>query len=156
MQTFLPSADFKECAQNLDRKRLMKQRVENLQILKSLAGLYASGAWSNHPAVRMWQGHEDWLLAYNEEIIKEVIRRGYKDNTLETFHSVFQDHFWGVESETPWWLGNEAVHYSHRGRLYEKDPDEYRFFEVFSDYRDMGYICCPTCNYFWPTHVEEN
>ena len=76
MQTFLPSYDFAECAKSLDRKRLMKQRVENLQILKSLAGLYESGAWSNHPAVKMWEGHEDWLFLYNEEIIKEVISRG--------------------------------------------------------------------------------
>ena len=35
MQTFLPEADFQDSAKHLDRKRLIKQSVENLQILKS-------------------------------------------------------------------------------------------------------------------------
>ena len=63
MQTFLPHRDFAKTAKHLDRKRLIKQSVENLQILKSLAGLYGeTGAWRNHPAVKMWKGHEDFLL----------------------------------------------------------------------------------------------
>jgi len=37
MQTFLPEADFEQTAKHLDRKRLIKQSVENLQVLKSLA-----------------------------------------------------------------------------------------------------------------------
>lgn len=36
MQTFLPYTDFKSCARVLDDKRLGKQRVECLQILKAL------------------------------------------------------------------------------------------------------------------------
>jgi len=32
MQTFLPEADFAETAKHLDRKRLIKQSVENLQV----------------------------------------------------------------------------------------------------------------------------
>ncbi len=54
MQTFLPEADFAKTAKHLDRKRLIKQSVENLQVLKSLAGYYnESGAWVNHPAVKL-------------------------------------------------------------------------------------------------------
>jgi len=37
MQTFLPESNFETTAKNLDRKRLIKQSVENLQILKSLS-----------------------------------------------------------------------------------------------------------------------
>jgi hypothetical protein len=118
MQTFLPEADFAETAKNLDRKRLMKQRIENLQILKSLAGLYSSGAWSNHPAVKMWKGHEDWLFLYNEAILKEVFLRGYKDNTSEEFDRVYEDNFLGIDTEKPWWLGKEKLHYTHKGRLF--------------------------------------
>jgi hypothetical protein len=55
MQTFLPHRNFDKTAKHLDRKRLIKQSVENLQVLKSLSGLYASGAWKNHPAVKMWR-----------------------------------------------------------------------------------------------------
>jgi len=122
MQTFLPHQDFSKTASRLDRKRLIKQSVENLQVLKSLAGLYSSGAWKNHPAVKMWDGHEDWLFLYNESIVKEIL--------------------------------DERVHYSHRGRLYEKDPDKYYFYSEFADYKDMGYTCCESCNYYWPTHSE--
>ena len=80
MQTFLPEADFDQTAKHLDRKRLIKQSVENLQVLKSLAGLYSSGAWKNHPAVKMWNGHEDWLFLYNESIIKEANKYAKKLN----------------------------------------------------------------------------
>jgi len=44
MQTFLPEADFAETAKHLDRKRLIKQSVENLQVLKSLAGTSHGGS----------------------------------------------------------------------------------------------------------------
>jgi hypothetical protein len=154
MQTFLPEADFSKTAEHLDQKRLMKQRIENLQILKSLAGLYSSGAWSNHPAVKMWRGHEDWLALYNEAIIKEVLLRGYKDNTQAQFDEIYQENFWAVESDAPWWLGSEELHYTHKGRLFEKDPEKYYFYSDYADYRDLGYTCCEACNYYWPTHVE--
>lgn len=153
MQTFLPHRDFDKTAKNLDRKRLIKQSVENLQVLKSLAGLYKS-AWKNHPAVKMWRGHEDWLFMYNESIIKEILLRGYKNTTHIQFDDVYQEHFIGLESEAPWWLGHDALHYSHKGRLYEKDPDKYYFYSEFADYRQLGYTCCVSCNYYWPTHVE--
>jgi hypothetical protein len=155
MQTFLPHRDFTKTASRLDRKRLIKQSVENLQVLKSLAGLYQS-AWKNHPAVRMWDQHEDWLFVYNEAIIKEILLRGYKNSTREKFDQVYQDHFWGVESDMPWWLGDDRVHYSHRGRLYEKDSEKYYFYSDFAGYRNLGYTCCVECNYFWPTHMEKS
>jgi hypothetical protein len=155
MQTFLPHRDFDKTAKHLDRKRLIKQSVENLQILKSLAGLYGeTGAWRNHPAVKMWRGHEDFLFLYNESIVKEILMRGYKNTTHIQFDEIYQDHFMGLESETPWWLGNEILHYSHKGRLYEKDPDKYYFYSEFADYKQLGYTCCVSCNYYWPTHVE--
>jgi hypothetical protein len=154
MQTFLPEADFDETAKHLDRKRLIKQSVENLQILKSLAGLYSSGAWKNHPAVKMWDGHEDWLFMYNEAIVKEIILRGYKNSTMAQFDEIYQDHFMLLESDEPWWLGDNNLHYTHKGRLFEKDQEKYYFYSDYADYRDLGYTCCDSCNYYWPTHVE--
>jgi hypothetical protein len=155
MQTFLPEADFQEVAKHLDRKRLIKQSVENLQILKSLAGLYDdTGAWRNHPAVKMWRGHEDWLFLYNEAIIKDIVLRGYKNTTHIQFDEIYEENFLGLESDKPWWLGDDKVHYSHKGRLFEKDPDHYWFYSDFADYREIGYTCCAACSYFWPTHAE--
>ena len=104
MQTFLPHQDFSKTASRLDRKRLIKQSVENLQVLKSLAGLYSSGAWKNHPAVKMWEGHEDWLFMYNESIVKEILMRGYKNTTNTTFDQIYQDNFMMLQSDRPWRL----------------------------------------------------
>jgi hypothetical protein len=134
MQTFLPHRNFDKTAKHLDRKRLIKQSVENLQVLKSLAGLYKS--------------------MYNESIVKEILMRGYKNTTNAEFDRVYQDHFLMLESESPWWLGDEKLHYSHKGRLYEKDPDSYYMYSDFADYRQLGYTCCESCSYYWPTHVE--
>ena len=155
MQTFLPEADFQDTAKHLDRKRLIKQSVENLQILKSLSGMYESGAWKKHPAVKMWRGHEDWLFLYNEAIIRDIILRGYKNTTHALFDEIYEENFLGLESDKPWWLGDHKVHYTHKGRLYEKDPEFYWFYQEFADYRELGYTCCESCSYFWPTHVED-
>jgi hypothetical protein len=38
----------------------------------------------------------------------------------ETFDKIYQDHFMMLESEKPWWLGEDKLHYSHKGRLHEK------------------------------------
>ena len=52
MQTFLPYADMRRSAQVLDPRRLGKQRVECLQVLR---GPTVEGyGWRHHPAVRMW------------------------------------------------------------------------------------------------------
>jgi hypothetical protein len=102
----------------------------------------------------MWDGHEDWLFMYNEAIIKEIIMRGYKNSTKDTFDKVYQDNFLMLESDKPWWLGDDNLHYTHKGRLFEKDPEQYYFYSEFSDYRELGYTCCDSCSYYWPTHVE--
>ena len=62
MQTFLPYPDYAASAKVLDRQRLGKQRVENLQIIKAL--LDPTYGWQNHPAVKMWRGHIISCLLY--------------------------------------------------------------------------------------------
>ncbi len=54
MQTFLPDPDFTVSAQLLDTRRLGKQRVEALQVLRALTR--ESYGWKSHPAVLMWGG----------------------------------------------------------------------------------------------------
>jgi hypothetical protein len=54
VQTFLPYPDFRSTARVLDQRRLGKQRVEALQVLR---GLIRPGyGWRHHPAVKMWAG----------------------------------------------------------------------------------------------------
>ena len=50
VQTFVPYADFARTAAVLDAKRLGKQRVEVIQIVRALT--VPGYAWSSHPAGR--------------------------------------------------------------------------------------------------------
>lgn len=83
MQTFLPYPDFGRSARVLDRRRLGKQRVEVKQILRALRN--PSSGWRNHPAVRMWRGHEYSLLSYGVAVCSEWRSRGYRDSLLDEF-----------------------------------------------------------------------
>ena len=78
VQTFLPYSDFAASAGALDRRRLGKQRVEALQILRALTR--ERYGWKHHPAVRMWAGYEEALACYAMEICAEWVRRGHADS----------------------------------------------------------------------------
>ncbi|TXH18559.1 MAG: cytoplasmic protein [Hyphomicrobiaceae bacterium] len=133
MQTFLPYPDFRRSAAVLDMRRLGKQRVEARQILNTLQGL--SLGWVNHPAVKMWRGHEKALAEYGEVICKEWISRGYKDTLLGSFHMDGSDVI-----TYPSWFGQEEFHLAHRSKLLYKDPDWY--------YPFFGEL--PVLEYVWP------
>jgi hypothetical protein len=60
MQTFLPYPGFLHSARSLDRRRLGKQRVETLQVLRGLT--WPRYGWRHHPTVKMWAGYEEALL----------------------------------------------------------------------------------------------
>ena len=129
MQTFLPVHDFELSAMLLDWKRLGKQRVEAQQILNALL---AGGAWSNHPATRMWAGYELALIEYKNVMIREWISRGYK-NTMEIIEV--------KDFKLPPWFGDEKFHASHRSNLLRKDP-------IF--YGQYGWEEGPDLEYVWP------
>jgi hypothetical protein len=120
MQTFLPYASFALSARCLDRQRLGKQRVEAKQILLALR---TGGAWANHPATRMWRGHEASLATYGATICVEWKSRGYQDSLLPFFTSESIDN-----ADTPPWLGYEPFHASHRSNLLRKLPSHYSQF----------------------------
>lgn len=60
MQVFIIGSPF-ETAQILDKKRLNRQIQEAKVILDALNG---AKAWSNHPCVLQYRGHEEWLKLY--------------------------------------------------------------------------------------------
>ena len=60
MQVFIVGTPF-ETARALDKRRLNKQIIECQQILDALNG---AKAWSNHPCVLQYRGHEEWLKLY--------------------------------------------------------------------------------------------
>jgi hypothetical protein len=99
MQTFLPVADFEDGARLLDSPRLGKQRVETLQILRAL----------ELPRER---GFADTTETQIGEFAPEVV--GVAQGEL------------AVAGLLPSWVGDEALHRSHRSNLLAKDPDFYR------------------------------
>ena len=122
MQTFLPYKSFEKSAQVLDSKRLGKQRVEAWQILNTLQKRKEGIAkgWANHPAVLMWDGYEDALREYYNAIVREWIKRGYKNNMI----------YFLLPSTIlyPPWLGDRKFHNSHRSNLIRKDKEYYSQF----------------------------
>ena len=119
MQTFLPDKSFVKSAYYLDNRRLGKQRVECLQILKALTE--PTYGWQNHPAVKMWRGYEHSLLNYSLFICDEWIKRGYKDTCRDKMINIKLPK----TSKDPFWLGDEKFHASHRANLKRKDPEFY-------------------------------
>jgi hypothetical protein len=130
VQTFLPYEDFQRSAEVLDSPRLGKQRVETLQILRALE--LPEYGWSNHPAVRMWRGFTPALVLYGLTCARVWTRRGHADST-ESQIAEFAPEMVEVGQQDlatrgmlPPWLGDEALHVSHRSKLLTKDPDHYR------------------------------
>ncbi|MGW0561850.1 MSMEG_6728 family protein [Streptomyces sp. NPDC003016] len=133
MQTFLPFSDFSASAAVLDARRLGKQRVEALQVLR---GLTVPGyGWARHPAVRMWAGYEEALVRYGLEICRLWTARGHRDTCAATMVADFAAHRPGTavrlqvrlaeDGDLPPWLGDPDFHRSHQSALVRKDPDFY-------------------------------
>lgn len=136
MQTFLPYLDLEgcdtvydfylECAGNLDTKRLGRQRVETMQIMKAL--LTGKG-WVHHPATKMWRGYEWSLLSYQAAVCNMWTGDcGFKDTCLPKtidlyFHHV--DYTGDLIYKDPPWLGDKAFHLAHQSNLLRKDPEYY-------------------------------
>jgi hypothetical protein len=135
MQTFLPLRSFEESAKTLDYRRLGKQRVETLQIIKAVTN--PEYGWQNHPAVRMWRGYVPALMSYQEAICSEwTDGKGYKDTCLEKSR-VAAGRLGRIVY--PPWLDNEALFASHRSNLIRKDEAWYRKFWP-NDPSDLEYV----------------
>lgn len=135
MQTFLPYPDFRESARVLDDQRLGKQRVEVIQILNALDGV--GKPWSQHPAVRMWRGHERALIDYGLQICFEWIGRGFNDTVSIKLDDLRRSN--KLEPIPPRWLGREDFHASHRSNLLRKRPSHYSQFG-WTEPTDLPYV----------------
>lgn len=153
MQTFLPDPDFERSARALDDKRLGKQRVEALQILRALT--YPTYGWKHHPAVLMWAGYEEALVAYALAVCREWCARGFADTVRETIGvdaaavgltRIRTQAELTAAGEVPPWLGDDAIHRSHRSSLLRKDPETYR--PLFPDDPD-------DLPYHWPVRAAD-
>ena len=123
MQTFLPSEDFGLSARVLDRQRLGKQRVEVKQILNALT--FQSKGWTNHPATKMWRGHERALIHYGMVVCQTWIDRGYNDSIKPWLVDLLRQHPEYDRQPYPNWLGDIDFHLSHQSNLIRKLPEHY-------------------------------
>lgn len=137
MQTFLPYPDFSQSAAVLDNRRLGKQRVECLQILKALNT--PGYGWQNHPAVKMWRGYQDRLVQYSMAICEEWKQRKFTDTCIDKILAVHMVSPTSAIGKTPSWLGSPAFHASHRSNLLRKDPVWYRKFG-WAEPADLPYV----------------
>ena len=146
MQSFLPYPEFARTAAVLDPRRLGKQRVEAIQILR---GLTVPGyGWRHHPAVKMWTGYEEALVRYGLEICAVWTSSGRADTCKLTLLQDLADrcgttrvrlqHQLASAKDLPPWLGDEKLHRSHRSALLQKDPDFYG--KLFDDPVGLPYV----------------
>lgn len=152
MQTFLPYPDFEQAARVLDQKRLGKQRVEVIQVIRGITR--PDYGWRHHPVVLMWRGYAEALGRYGVTCCEVWVESGFGDTCAATIRSDLRAagvHTIRTQAELeaagalPPWLGDEALHRSHRSALLRKDPQYYR--DAFpGDPHDEEYV--------WPVRSE--
>lgn len=149
MQTFLPYPDFERTARVLDSRRLGKQRVEVIQIIRALTR--PGYGWAHHPAVLMWRGHEEALGRYGLTTCEVWTGRGFADTCADTIvadlgaagvTTVRSQAELARAGAIPPWLGDERLHRSHQSALVRKDGQHYA--REFPDVAD-------DLPYHWPT-----
>lgn len=161
MQSFLPSTEsFEDCAKLLDNRRLNKNALEGWQILMTLLELDPQGnhriprGWVNHPAVKMWRGHEMALYLYVQAMVDEWKSRGFKstigDKAKQTITVALLKGLITSSATNPQWMSHyrffQSIAASHRLALLSKDYDWYSQFNWEEDlgYRPESY------EYVWP------
>ena len=143
VQTFLPYADFAHSAAVLDHRRLGKQRVEALQVLR--ATTIPDYGWRHHPAAKMWKGYPEALVCYGLTICRAWIGLARSDTVAATLNAEFggpvrDQAELAIVGELPNWLGRADFHRSHQSSLLRKDSAHYR--PIFGDDvpEDLPYV----------------
>ena len=134
----MPSYDYAIVAEQLDYRRLGKQRVEAMQTYNQLTK--GKGGYKHHPINAMWQGFESSLAEYTNVMITEWVARGYK-NTMELIECCSEwKGYKDCNHKKPEWVYNAALHRSHKSNLLRKD---YLYYSKYYDTNipiDLPYI----------------
>lgn len=131
-QSFLPHADFERSARALGTKRLGKQRVEVIQVVRALT--WPGYGWAYHPALLMWKGHEEALGRYGLTCCQVWTELGHGDTCAATIPAdlvssgvplILTQRELALAGALPGWFGDPELHLSHQSSLLRKDPDWY-------------------------------
>lgn len=118
MQTFLPCGDHQITAKILDLKRLNKQLVEGMQLLKILQG--EQNGWASHPVRKLW------ITAQGEPLVAELSH--YLDVLAAEWSRQYSPHAWekvSLHTEGRRLIWPNIVHVRMRGNLLRKDSKHY-------------------------------
>ncbi|PRY28827.1 hypothetical protein CLV70_107130 [Pseudosporangium ferrugineum] len=97
----------------------------------------------------MWTGYEEALVRYGLDMCDVWVAAGRADTTAATMRAdvaaaraltvIRTQPELAAAGELPPWLGDDALHLSHRSALVRKDPDFYR--PLFGDIpADLPYV----------------
>ena len=126
MQVFIVGTPY-ETAEILDSKRLNKQIIENKQIMDAILG--TGKGWFNHPVVKSYKNHFQWLYYYN--LCLFWYQRGCKDMAKKMSEQAmaFKPNFHTQE------YFNQM-----KRRLYNKNN------QYYSQWAELGES---DCNWYW-------
>lgn len=141
MQTFLPLPNYYESMRCLDKSRLGNQVWrEGMTLIR--------GRWKNHPACKMWIGHEYHLGLYLLAGWQVLLERGKEYVELRKKIEIEMEKH--SDTGAPKWFGNDKLHSSHRKALLYKNQEWYSQFgwsESPDVPNEQGKL-----NYWWPTN----
>ena len=99
----------------------------------------------------MWQGYEEALVRYCLEVCRVWCERGFSDTCAVKVTDALRERLGidhvrsqselGAAGDLPPWLGDEALHRSHRAALVRKDAEHYE--PIFGTQPD-------DLDYVWP------
>lgn len=125
MQVFIIGSPY-ETAMFLDKKRLNKQIVECIQMLKALEGL--SKGWRNHPCTIQYDKHRYWLWVYM------LCLAAYREE--QYFNSILFSEV--CERYKPEFHTDEYFEQMKR-RLYTKDKEHYSYWSELGESNENWY-----------------
>ncbi len=112
--TLVPHTSFEETAVSLPDKDLKLMRVVSLRVLRVLTcGRNPNLNRAGLRSVNLWQGHTQALIRYGMAIARELVRRGYRDTSMEEF----QSHFVRELVTKPQWVFWPRLRMSHRAYI---------------------------------------
>lgn len=137
MQVFIIGSPF-ETAQILDKKRLNRQIQEAKVILDALNG---TKAWSNHPCVLQYRGHEAWLMSYRD-CLRYYYKATYAKNTVygcavDFDDCVLSNRYCNLITPS---FHTKAYFDQMKRRLYAKDPVHYAQWAHLGESEDNWYF----------------
>lgn len=133
MQVFIIGTPL-ETAKALDNRRLNKQIIECQQILNALNG---AKAWSNHPCVLQYRGHEEWLKLYTW-CLEDYYTSIRYENASDMLYISKEWSDMSIECKPP--FHNEEFFEQMKRRLYTKNPHHYSQWSYLGKSLDNWYF----------------